>query len=62
MGPGCPGTGGAGMWLRAGCNAPVAGAQGRGDGSFPSEIVLDGALGNQQGSGPGGLCGNAGKR
>ncbi len=39
-----------------------AGAQGRGDGSFPSEIVLDGALGNQQGSGPGGLCGNAGKR
>lgn len=40
----------------------LAGASGQGAGSSPSEIVLDGALGSQQGSGPEGLRGNAGKR
>lgn len=40
----------------------LAGALGQGAGSCPPEIVLDGALGSQQGSGPGALLGNAGKR
>lgn len=40
----------------------LAGALGQIAGSCPPEIVLDGALGSQQGSGPGALLGNAGKR
>lgn len=40
----------------------LAGVLGQGAGLCPPEIVLDGALGSQQGSGPGALLGNAGKR